>query len=82
MTIKHLVLPGGGAAAIRLLGALQTLHENKVWDHNDIESIHAVSAGTLLAVLIALKFDWDTIVDYMIQRPWGEGVQSEFNKYI
>ena len=72
MTIKHLVLPGGGAAAIRLLGALQSLHENKVWNHNDIESIHAVSAGTLLAVLIALKFDWDTIVDYMIQRPWGD----------
>jgi predicted acylesterase/phospholipase RssA len=72
MTIKHLVLPGGGAASIRLLGALRHTQENDVWFHDDIESIHAVSAGTLLAVLIALKFDWDAIIDYMIQRPWGD----------
>jgi predicted acylesterase/phospholipase RssA len=72
MPIKHLVLPGGGAAAIRLLGALQKLHDNEIWNVKDIESIHAVSAGTIIGVLIALKFDIETIVDYIIQRPWGD----------
>ena len=75
MTIKHLVLPGGGAASIRLLGALKKLHENNIWNEQNIESIHSVSAGTLLAVLIALKFDMDTIVDYMIGRPWDNVFQ-------
>ena len=75
MTIKHLVLPGGGAASIRLLGALKKLHENDIWNEKNLESIHSVSAGTLLAVLIALKFDMDTIVDYMIGRPWDNVFQ-------
>ena len=75
MTIKHLVLPGRGAASIRLLGALKKLHENDIWNEKNLESIHSVSAGTLLAVLIALKFDMDTIVDYMIGRPWDNVFQ-------
>ena len=75
MTIKHLVLPGGGAASIRLLGALKKLHENDIWNEKNLESVHSVSAGTLLAVLIALKFDMDTIVDYMIGRPWDNVFQ-------
>lgn len=75
MTIKHLVLPGGGAASIRLLGALKRLHENGIWNENDIETIHAVSAGTLISVLIALKFDMQTIVDYIIGRPWDNVFQ-------
>jgi len=74
MTIKHLVLPGGGAASIRLLGALQKLRESGVWDEKNLESIHAVSAGTLLAVLIALRFDMETIVDYIIRRPWDNAI--------
>jgi len=75
MTIKHLVLPGGGAASIRLLGALKRLHENGIWNETEIETIHAVSAGTLISVLIALKFDMQTIVDYIIGRPWDNVFQ-------
>ena len=69
MTIKHLVLPGGGVTSLRLLGALQRLEEGKVWKQENIKST-TVSAGTLIAVLIALNFDIQTIVDYMIGRPW------------
>lgn len=75
MTIKHLVLPGGGAASLRLLGALQRLEENNIWKHENIVSIHAVSAGTLIAVLIAIGFDIQTIVEYMIGRPWDNVFQ-------
>lgn len=72
MTIKHLVLPGGGAAGIRIVGALQYLHDNGVWNHTDLESIHCVSVGAIIAVLIALKFEWDVIVDYVVNRPWDD----------
>jgi predicted acylesterase/phospholipase RssA len=86
MTIKHLVLPGGGAAAIRLLGALQKLHDNDIWNVKDIESIHAVSAGTIIGVLLSLKFDMQTIVDYIIQRPWGDvfkvGLTNIFDVFL
>ena len=75
MPIKHLVLPGGGAASVRLLGAIKKLHEHGVWNEDNIESIHSVSAGALISVLIALKFDMQTIVDYMIGRPWDNVFQ-------
>ena len=72
MTIKRLVLPGGGTAGMCLVGALQKLHEADIWNINDIESIYSVSAGSMIAVLVALKFTWETIVDYLVKRPWSD----------
>lgn len=82
MPIKHLVLPGGGAASVRLLGAIKKLHEHGVWNEENIESIHSVSAGTLISVLIALKFDMQTIVDYMIGRPWDNVFQISLTNFF
>lgn len=75
MTIKHLVLPGGGAAGFRLIGALSELHEKGIWNNNDIESIHSISIGAIISALIAMKFEWQTIVDYVIKRPWDNAFQ-------
>ena len=71
MTIKHLVLPGGGTAGLCLVGALQTLHDAGIWNIDDIQSIYSVSAGSMISILIALKFTWETIVDYIVKRPWS-----------
>ena len=79
MTIKRLVLPGGGAAGIRLMGTLQRLHEKKIWNVENIETIYSVSAGSLLAVLLALKFNWETITDYIIKRPWSDVYKISLN---
>lgn len=75
MTIKHLVLPGGGAAGFRLIGALSELHDNGIWNKDDIQSIHSISIGAIISALIALKFDWPTIVEYVIKRPWDNAFQ-------
>jgi predicted acylesterase/phospholipase RssA len=72
MTIKHLVLPGGGTAGMCLVGALQKLHDAGIWNIEDINAIYSVSAGSMIAVLIALKFSWETIVDYLVKRPWSD----------
>jgi predicted acylesterase/phospholipase RssA len=71
MTIKHLVLPGGGTAGMCLVGALQTLHEADIWNIDDVKAIYSVSAGSMVAILIALKFTWETIVNYLVKRPWS-----------
>ena len=72
MTIKHLVLSGGGQLMIQLLGAIKHLEENKFIDLKDIESIYGTSAGAIVGVLICLKYDWETIYDYIIKRPWKD----------
>jgi len=85
MTIKHLVIPGGGPTGLKALGALQYLEQNGFWNISDIETIYATSAGSIISVLLCLKFDWETINDYIIKRPWNEafklGVDQIFEAY-
>lgn len=72
MTIKHLVISGGGPIMITILAAIQELEKNNFVNMNDIESIYGTSAGAVIGVMIALKFDWETINDYIIKRPWQD----------
>ena len=72
MTIKHLVISGGGPIMIQILGSLQHLENNNVINMNNIESIYGTSAGAIVGVLMCLKFDWNTINDYIIKRPWHD----------
>jgi predicted acylesterase/phospholipase RssA len=85
MTIKHLVIPGGGPTGLKALGALQYLEQNGFWNISDIETIYSTSAGSIISVLLCLKFDWETINDYIIKRPWNEafklGVDQIFEAY-
>jgi predicted acylesterase/phospholipase RssA len=72
MTIKHLVLSGGGPIMVQLLGAIQQLETKQFMDLKQIESIYSTSAGAIVGVLVSLKYDWVTIYDYIIKRPWQE----------
>lgn len=85
MTIKHIVIPGGGPTGIKALGALQYLEEQEYWSINNIETIYATSAGAIISVLLCLKFEWNIINDYIIKRPWNDafhiGVNEIFEAY-
>lgn len=72
MTIKHLVISGGGPILLQVLGAIQELEKNKYLNMSDIESIYGTSAGAAIGVMLSLKFDWETINDYLIKRPWQD----------
>lgn len=83
--IKHLVISGGGPTLIQILSCIQHLEEKKFVDMKQIESIYATSAGAILGTFICLRFDWETINDYIIQRPWHDvfpiKVQNIFDSY-
>ena len=85
MTIKHLVISGGGPIMVQILGAIQHLEKNEVVDMKNIESIYGTSAGAVVGILICLKYDWETINDYIIKRPWHDvfpiKVQNIFDAY-
>ena len=72
MTIKHLVISGGGPVLIKVLGAIQHLEEAKFINMSEIETIYGTSAGAIVGILISLNFDWETINDYIIKRPWHD----------
>lgn len=85
MTIKHLVISGGGPIMFQIISAIQELERKKYLYMNNIESIYGTSAGAIVAVMISLKFDWETINDYIIKRPWHDvfpiRVQNIFDAY-
>lgn len=85
MTIKHLVFSGGGPILFKLLGAIQELERSEYWNINNIENVYGTSAGAIIACIICLKYDWTTLNDYFIKRPWHEAykfdVQAIFSAY-
>ena len=72
MTIKYLVLGGGGPAGYSIYGAIKYLDKNNFFDINNIKNIYCVSIGSFIAVLISLKLEWKVIDDYLIKRPWDK----------
>ena len=72
MTIKNLTLSGGGPNGIIMLGIIQKLEERNYFNMNNIEKIYATSVGAIISLLLSMKFEWKTINDYIIQRPWHE----------
>lgn len=72
MVFKHLVISGGGPTLIQTLGCIYHLNENKYIDLDKVETIHATSAGAFISIMLCLKFDWETINSYIINRPWEE----------
>lgn len=51
-------------------GILKQSNLDGFWDINNIKSIFGTSSGSMLGFIIALKYSWDVIDDYIIKRPW------------
>jgi predicted acylesterase/phospholipase RssA len=85
MTIKNIVLSGGGHTLFQSLGIIQTLEQNNIWKIENIERIYGTSAGAILGAILCLKFDWDTINEYFLNRPWHDvysiNIQSIMEMY-
>ena len=75
--IKHLVISGGGAAGFAFYGVLKHTHEKGIWNIADIESIYSTSAGSIISVFLTLGYDWKTIDDYIVKRPWNQVYKCE-----
>jgi len=73
MTIKHLVLSGGGPSLFQTLGSLEHLQKENYIQREEIETIYGTSAGSIVGTLFSLKYeDFDMINDYVIKRPWKD----------
>lgn len=72
MTIKHLVISGGGPLGFRYFGSLEKLEQEGFWNVKDIESIYGTSIGSIIGAFMCLKYDWETLKTYVIERPWHD----------
>ena len=79
---RHLVLSGGAIVGFAYFGTLQTLIEQKHLCIDEIETIHATSVGTLLAVCMTLGYDLDVLKTYLIDRPWKDLYKIDFYSIV
>ena len=70
MKIEHLILCGGGPLIFSYIGLFRRLKEKNVFDIDKIKTIYSVSAGSLMAILLMLKVDFEMLEKYFIDRPW------------
>jgi predicted acylesterase/phospholipase RssA len=75
MSIKHLVICGGGPLGFSFLGAIEKLNEEKFLEMENIESIYGTSIGSIIGAFICLKYDWETLTKYVIERPWHDAIK-------
>ena len=71
MTIKHIVLCGGGPVGVVSYGAIKELVCKNIIDYNEIKSIYSTSIGCVVALIFLLKLDWNSIDDFIVKRPWS-----------
>ena len=69
-SIKHLVISSGGPAGHMMYSVLRTLNIKGVWDMKDIKTIYGSSIGSYIAIILALRYEWEVMDDYLIKRPW------------
>ena len=77
--IKHLVVSSGGPAGHMMYSILRTLNLKGVWDIKDIRTIYGCSIGSFAAIIIALQYDWETMDDFLIKRPWEKIFTSSYS---
>lgn len=80
--IKHLVINGGGPTGMLCYGAIKHLFEAAFIQLDNIKSIYGTSAGAIIATIISLKYDWKTLDDYFLKRPWSKVFKMEPDSFI
>ena len=82
MTIKHLILTGGGPIGFVEYGALKYLATTNIVNYNNIESIYAVSIGAFVGFIYILNLDWLWVDDFIIKRPWNKLVRFSYTNLL
>ena len=82
MTIKHIVISGGGPTGLLSYGAIRYLAKENFWKLADISSIYGCSIGAYIAIIISLGYEWEWLDDYFIKRPWEKLIAASTTRII
>jgi predicted acylesterase/phospholipase RssA len=71
MTIKNIVINGGGYAIFNFYGAIKEANLRGLWKYEDIECFFGTSSGAMLCLILSLDYSWEDIDNFIINRPWN-----------
>ena len=67
MTIKNLLISGGGLNGMIFLGIIKELVQEKYLNLDEIETIYGASLVLLIGIVLCLKIDLNDIVHYFVK---------------
>lgn len=82
MTIKHLIIGGGGPGGFINYGIIKKSNLEGIWIYDNIESIYCTSMGSLIGLISLFNIDWSWSDDFLIKRPWNKLVNFNTNDYL
>ena len=68
--IKHLVIPGGSIYGFSYYGAIKYLDQQNIIKIENIQTMHCTSVGAIIGTMLSLKYNWQELDNYVINRPW------------
>ena len=80
--ITHLVISGGGMYGLTAYSVLRESHKSGFWNINSLQSIYGTSIGAIVSVFITLKYDWEELDNYLINRPWENVFKLDIGNVI
>ncbi len=80
--IKHIVVSGGGTFGLTAYGTLRELQIKGFWKYDNIQSFYGTSVGTIVILFLLLGYDWETLDNFLIKRPWGNIFNYDIKKCI
>ena len=85
MTIKNIVINGGGHIVFNAYGALKEAHNRGLWKYDEIECFFGTSSGAMMSLILALNYSWEDMDNFIINRPWNHvfrfNIMSIFDYY-
>lgn len=82
MTIKNIVLSGGGYNGLYILGTIDHLLKEKYFNFDEIETIYGTSFGALAGFIMCLKIPWSQVIEYFIERPWNKMINFSLDSLL
>ena len=80
--IRHLVLSGGGIPVLIAYSILRESHKSGFWHIDSLQSIYGTSIGAMIGTIISLKYEWDDLDNYIINRPWENVFKMDIGSVI
>lgn len=71
MTVKNIVINGGGHVVFNAYGALKEAHNRGLWKYEEIECFFGTSSGSMMSLILALNYPWEDMDNFIINRPWN-----------
>ena len=68
--IQNIIFTGGGPVILNSYGAIREAEQQGLWKYEAVRAFYGTSAGSMLALIIALNYPWESIDKYLISRPW------------